>query len=513
MSEYLRKGELLPVKGYDLSIPSVYLKEGFGFPVNMHYERGELRKRDGRTQLGQPTIGNKNIIHLDTFPLSTLEIKLMAHTIKNIMKYNTATSNWDDVTGVDMSGTATDFFDSCTIPEQDLYIFTNYIDNIRKYNNAGVTGVLGGSPPKAKFVEYMAPYLFLGYVNESGLAIPTKGRWCDTNNPELWVGNNAGSQLFTDDATPIRKVKKLANNLFVYKGGMSYRGWLVSTSDIFNFIPHDSSRGLYSPRALSDGNGAHYFMGNQDFHVNNGVRIDDIGGAIREFIFNRLNRTLNENCFSIHVEQFKEVWFFIVVSGETNPTEVWKYKYDLGYWYKDTIPYHLTGTNYKIVRSLTWDDIPTAWDMYAARWDESSGQADAPIQIFGDAAAHAIYRDSLSTSDNGTVITARQESQDYTGLASGNSGKIGPEEDQEWLQMDFWAKGSAVDIYYSTDFGTSWIFVETRTLTSIIEKHTVYVDVISPQIRFRFDSSGNSGFFTFRSMIPYYLDSGEIEKP
>ena len=512
MSEYLRKGELLPVKGYDLSIPSIYLKDGYGFPENMHYERGELRKRDGKSQFGQPTPGNKNIIHLSTFPLSTLAINLMAHTITNILKYNTGANNWDDITGVDMTGGATDFLDDCTIPEFDRYIFTNYIDNIRKYDNSGVTLDLGGQPPKARYCEYITPYLVIANLNENGLAIPTKIRWADTGKPEVWAGVNSGSQLLTDDATPIRRIKKLAGNLFVYKAGMIYRGGLVSTSDVFQFPIHDTSHGLYAPRALVEANSGHAYMGNQDFHINNGIRIDDIGGPIREFIFNRLNRSLNETCFALHVEQYQEVWFFITVSGQTSPTEIWKYAYQTGFWYKDTINPLLTATNYKIIQALTWDQIPIAWDMYPARWDDASGQAGSPIQVFGNNSGLALYRDATRVDDLGSVVTAKQETRDYTGLG-GDGSVIGIEQDQEWMQVDFWAKGTAVNVFYSTDFGDNWTFIEKKTLTKIMERHTTFFNIIAPQVRVKFESPGLNDFFTFRSAIPYYIGSAEVEKP
>ena len=509
---YLRKGELLPVKGQDLSIPSLYLPEGYGFPENMQFERGELRKRDGRSTLGSQAIGAAKILHLATFEQSTGTIRLMIHTKRNLLKYNTSSGLFEDVTGVDFSGGDTDYFDSCTVAESDLYIMTNYADNVRKYEDDKlISEDLGGSPQKAKCCEYMTPYVFLANREEGGLAIPTKGKWCDTGDPENWSTGNAGSQLFTDDTTPIKRVKKLANYLMIYKGGMSYRGRLVSTSDVFDFTILSVDRGLYGPRAIAEAQGIHFYMGTSDFHANNSVRIEDIGGPVREYIFNRVNREAADSCFAVHVEMYKEIWFYITTVGNSHPTEVWKYKYDQNFWYKDTVQNTLTGCNYRVISSLAWDDVPDVWDNQAFKWDDISGQSSAPIQVFGNDVGIVQRLNSTVRNDAGVAIQARQETKDYCGL--GNGGVIGPEQDQRWLQADFWASGTTVDISYSLDFGQTWTFIETKTLTSNMAKHTVYLDIIAPNIRFRFQNDSLTGYFTFRSFIPYYLDSGEIENP
>ena len=44
-------------------------------------------------------------------------------------------------------------------------------------------------------------------------------------------------------------------------------------------------------------------------------------------------------------------------------------------------------------------------------------------------------------------------------------------------------------------------------------KNSVYFDVVSPTIRFKFENLDTMGYFTFRSMIPYYLDANPIERP
>lgn len=514
---YLRKGELLPVKGYNFSVPSTYLPEGHGFPQNMHFFRGEMRKRDGRTKLGNPVIGNHKVMHLGVFRLSDLSVRLMAHTRYNLMRYNTSTKKFDDFTGIDLTGDETKFFDHTVVTENDLYIFTNGVDEIRKFDDSADSSALSAGVI-ARFVEYMSPYLFVADVTEGGLNIPTKGKWSDSGDPTAFASGNAGSKLFTDDPTAIRAAKKLKEFLFIYKEGMTYRGRIVSTSDIFSFNIFDTDQGLYSPRALADGSGQHFFMGLNDFYVNNAARIQSIGRDVREYIFNRLNREKNETCHAVHVAEYKEVWFFITPTGEDWPTEVWKYNYDVGFWYYDTCNSIITASNYKIVETVAWDDLIGTWDEQPQIWDEQAGQADAPIQVFGDKDGIVSYRDPLARDDFGVAFTSRMESRDYTGLPNltrvgDGQTIIGIEEDIEWMQLDLWAKGGCAKIYYSLDYGDSWVFVEEREFTDAIKKHSFFIHVISPQIRFKAENDQSGETFYIRAWIPYYLDAGQIEEP
>lgn len=510
---YLRKAELMPVKGIDLSVPSTYLPEGRSFPENMMYLRGEMKKRDGTSTFGGITTGAHKVLHLSAFETSTGVTYFLRHTRYNVEKYNTGSSAYDNITGIDLTGTETDFFSSAVVTEYDNYVFTNYVDAIRKWTTAGNTQVLGGTPPKARYLEYMTPYLILANVEEGGTAIPTKVRWSDTGDIENWTTGNAGSQLLTDEPSAIRGLKQMGDFVFFYKEKSIYRGRQVASSDVFSIDPFDFDKGLYAPRTLVSAEGVHFYMGLNDFHLNNGIRINPIGNDVREYVFNRLDRQKNTSCHALYNSQLKEIWFFITVSGQSYPTEIWKYRYDLGFWYKDTIQNVLSAAEYKIVTSLVWDSAIGTWDSQTVPWDDMSGQADSPTIILGRDDGYTYRVDPRTHNDNSQKFSGKLETRDFTGLPPSGSGVIGIEEDQRWLQLDLWAKGTAVKVYYSTDFGDSWEYIKSITLTSSFVKYTCYFDIISPNIRFKFENEDSEGYFTLRSFIPYYLGSGEIPNP
>lgn len=504
---FLRKPQLQPVKGIDLSTPSTYLGDGNNYPQNLQLFRGDLKKRDGRSFMGDVSLGAQKILHLATFELTTGSIRLIRHTKTNVQKFNPNSRKWNDITGVDTQGGELDIPSSCVVTESDLYLFCDGVGPIRKYDDGVATATLGGNPPLAKCIEYITPYVLIGNLTDSGLAIPSKIQWCNTGLPEVWSGGNSGSQLLSDEPSAIRAIKKMRDYGFAYKEKSVYRGSKVSSAAVFNFGgPFSSGKGLYSPRAISDTGDAHYYMGLNDFHFNDGVRITDIGGPIREYLFNRLNRSRNVTCHSLHVEYYKEIWFFVTVTGQSWPTEVWKYNYAYDFWYFDTVVNCITAANYKQTKSRTWDEAVGTWDQQITTWDDQQGTAEAPIQIFGFDSGFCGQLDSSIITDMGQPINSLLDTKDFTGLVHN-----GIEYDTRWLQFDAWASGETLKLSYSTDYGATWKFIKEKPLKGSVEKITFFFDIIAKHIRFRLQAEGPTSRLTLRAFTPYFL--GDAEDP
>lgn len=502
---FLRKAQLMPVKGIDLSVPSSWLPDNQHFPYNVRLYRGELYKREGKSYLGQVSTGAHELLHHDTFETSLGVQHLIRMTRLDVERYNTATSAWLNITGAALTGANTNFFSSVTDPADDLFIFTNYIDRPRKIGIAGGNStVLGGTTTfKAKYVEYVNPYVIFANLNEGGTEIPNKARWSDTSSPEVYTGGNSGSQLFVDEPSVIRGMKKLRDLIFIYKEKSIYRGYKVSTASIFDFGgPFTVGKGILSGRTIVDIGDAHIYMGLNDFHLNDGVRIQDIGGPIREYLFNRINRSKYETIHAMHYEPYKEVWFFVTITGQSWPTEVWKYNYQLGFWYQDTISNCISATSYKIVSDLAWDDIIPAWDDSPWAWDDRSGQANMPNPVFGMDTGFTLSLDSTKKNDIASAYTGRLVTKDYTGVYT--NGEIA--RDTRFLQMDVWARGDTLKLFYSTDEGTNWTYIGEMTLNvAETQKYTFWFDVLAEKIRFKFENAESDEAFVIRSFQPYYV--------
>lgn len=504
---FLREAQPLMVKGIDFTVPSTFLPPGHAFPQNMHYEKGEIRKRDGKSTVGGVTLGAQKILHLFVAEDSAQSQTLFRFTKQNIEKYVSGSDTYSNVTGADLTGAETNFFDTAVVAESDVMVSCNYVDNLRKTNlvSGGNSSDVGGAPPKSKYVEYMTPYLLIAHLIDSGTKLPWTIRWSDSGNYQKWNGGNAGSIVLSHEPSAIRALKKLGNQVMCYKEKSIYRGNAVSTSAIFDFGgPFITDEGLYAPRGIAASDGVHYFMGLNDFYINDGVRRTSIGKAVRDHVFTRLDRALNETCFALPVEIYKEIWFFVTISGQSWPTEIWKYRRDLDLWYFDTIASATAAVNYKVVSSLTWDQASGTWNDQTSFWDAQSGSADSPIQVFGFTNGITLKRNENVVNDNGVAVAAYLETKDFSGFQVG-----GREHDVEWLQMELWARGNPFKVYYSTDYGTNWNFITTVTPTATTQRYDVFFDIFSPTIRFKFENLDAGKTFTLQNFTPYYIDDGE----
>src|SRR3990167_219247 len=508
MSDLLRSPDLTIEKGIDFSIPSVYLGQGKNFPQNFQLYRGEMQKREGRSVLGGIMLGGQKVLHLGVLELTGGTQRLIRHSKQNVERWNAGAEAWEDITGLggDLTGTELDFTQSTVVTESDLYLFTQRKDAIKKYGDSGQIADLGGSPPKAKTIEYLSPYVMIGNVLSGATELPQKVQWCDTGAPEVWSGGNSGSALLSDEPSFIKRIKKLYDYAFIYKEKSVYRGRQVGGSSIFDFGgPFYEGKGIAAARAIAGNGSSDFYMGLFDFHENNAVRINDIGAPVREFIFNRLNRARIETCFSIHVELYKEVWFYITTVGADWPNEVWKYNYERGFWYFDTVKNCLTAANYKQTVSLTWNTYKKKWSEAVGTWNTVGGLSDALFQVFGYEDGFVDRVDPSVSNDRGVSVSAKIETKDYTGLLH-----RGIEEDSRFQQFDVWASGRGkLKLSYSLDYGSSWIYVGENDLPTTTEKITFWFDVIAKHIKFRLQVDGLNDTASIRSFTPYFLTGVE----
>lgn len=503
----LRKGVVMPVKGIDYSIPSTFISDQSGFPKNMYYYRGELRKRPGKTLVGSAIAGGQ-IMGLAKLELNT-GIKYLIRTSKTkIEKYNTSSLVWQAISASDFSGGDDDFFSFATVTEDGLLIISNGVNLIRKWPGYGNTAALGGSPPKAKYMTYLSPYLLLAHIDDGVNVNPWKVQWPDTGNCQKWTGGNSGADVLGDEPSPIQNIMKLNEYAAVYKKESLWLGQKVSTTDIFDFNCIRTGIGLASPRAVAEAEGQHYFMALNDFYVWNGMQPNSIGASVRDEVFDKVDRNKMNRCFAIHVQELTEIWFFIIISGDTWPKEVWKYNYRNGFWYVDTCSELTAAIKWEKILSESWDDDNGAkiWDEALDLWDAGDSIADWEEVVFGNKDGNTMKLDYTKADDLGVTVDGVFETKDFIG----NSLEL----KSRWLQIDFWSRGSSgakLYVDYSIDGGSTWTNIPYSSSKAYIEltekpvQYNVYFDVYASEIRFRARNSESGEIFYIKAFFPYYL--------
>lgn len=505
----LRKGILLPVAGVDFAKPATFISDQHGFPTNMRYDRGLLRKRPGKTLLGSQIADTTQIMGLGKLELAGGTKHLVRASKTKLERYNTGTSAWASISNTDFTGGNEDFFQFATVTESGLLIITNGFDRLRKWSGSGNNAALGGSPPYAKYLTYLSPYLILGYTNDGVSNEPWRTAWCDTDAPEIWTGGNSGEALFSDEPSPIQNVAKLNEFCAVYKKQSLGLLRKVDPPDIFQPITVKTGVGLGAPRAFADAEGSHYFMGQNDFFVWNGIRVESIGNPVREEVFSRINREKINRCWALHIQELNEIWFAVVISGEDWPTEIWKYNYRLGYWFFDTCASLTCGITYERVNTLAWDDAVGTWDEQQTAWDAGVTVASWEDTILGRADGYTDQLDYTTTNDNQLAVSAFFITKDFVGEQL--------EVSERWLQFNVWAKGPGkLYVDYSTDFGSTWTSIPYKSsqayvdLDGTMRQYEFYLDTWAPQIRFRLRNAEVGETFYLQALYPFYVSREEI---
>lgn len=475
---FLKKGIFLPSRGIDHSRPATFLNDENGFPQNMTFDKGDIRSRYGRSLFGSAAISGGQVMGYGKLELASGSKYLLRASKTDLEKYNILTDVWDDIAVTPFTGGNDDYFDFAVVSESDLIVIANGVNNLRKWTGEGNQQALGGSPGIAKTLCYLSPYLLAGNLIEDGEANPWKVKWTNNDAPEDWSGGNAGSQILSNsgDNSGVRRLLRLNEYAAGYKENSLWLGRL-DVSDAVNFECVKTGIGLYGKNSVAEGpQGIHYFMGQNDFYAWDGTSPIDIGKSIRDYVFAKsyLDKSKAARFFAVHHAAQKEIWFHVVPTGQTYCSEVWKYNYQYGIWYYDTVTTLTAGIDFT-------DD--NAVDRV----------------ILGDSDGYSYEEDTDTWDDNSVAVSCRLDTKDFTD---------GFERMQRWLQIQFWAKGvGTIYVDYSIDRGTNWTSLSSATLQNTMPTApiTMYFDIIASHIRFRFRNASSEEYFYLRKFYPFYL--------
>ena len=166
---------------------------------------------------------------------------------------------------------------------------------------------------------------------------PMLVRWSDQENPYEWVPaitNQAGEFTLTHGsfimgAIPTRQEILVWTNSALYS--MQYLGAPYVWG--FNIMMDNIS--VMSPNSMITVNNVTYWMGVDKFYMYSG-RVETLPCALRQYIFNDINKDQSFQVFAGGNEGYNEVWWFYV-SNSSNATEVDKY---VIYNYLDRVWYY-----------------------------------------------------------------------------------------------------------------------------------------------------------------------------
>jgi hypothetical protein len=502
----LKKGSILLNKGIDVSQPAEYIDDSsLRNSINFEIKRNVISKRAGETELGS--------VHASA-PTEIMTGRLFVREgtkynirvgLDKIERYNTATSAWVDITGSDLTGTTTDLHDTAVplLSSKRILCIANGIDAIRKWNASGNTADLGGTPPVAKFIQEYKSYLVCANI-AGGTDVSQRVQWSDTADPENWSTGNSGSVDLIEDGQDITGLNVFGDYVAVHKRNSIYLGYLVSSTDIFQFNRKSTGSGTVANNSIVNlPSGEQIFLASDGLRVFNGISAPLIQSPINDEIRDELNPEYDYKAWGVLVKEKDEVWIGIPLTGQTTGETVYKFNYVTRILYKDTRTNATVSWLGAASASKSWDDYAAGetWDTESNRWNERSLSQDSDQVNIGHVDGSVTVVDESARSDDGSNINGYFVTKDF---------QSSQDVIARWKKLELWAKGGTVTVEYSIDGGDSWTEMSTSpfTLTTDYPDYTspdiFYFDVIASKIRFRFSNDTSDESLAIKQFIIEY---------
>ena len=499
-----KKGAILLIEGLDVSKPAEFISERAS-PDNQNFtvHRALLTKRVGTVASGV-SLGEEVMIGTEfSREGSNYNIRIGLTKIqRNIAE------TWTDIGHEDFSGTSDDIFD-IAIPllgGKQILVVTNGIDPMRKWEASGDTAVLGGDPPVAKFIQEYKTYLVGAHIL-GGTDVDTRVQWSDTANPEEWADGNAGAKDLEEDGGEITGMNIFGNYLCIHKDKSIYLGYLVDTTAVFRFDRKATGAGTCANNSIVNfPTGEQGFLAPDGLRIFNGITATLIDGFINDEIRDSINNEKRHKAFSVLVREQDEAWFFIPTGAST--FVCYKFNYVTRVLYKDLRLGASAAWRSGQSTSITWDMAVGTWDTQIERWNSSSFAADFPLIYIGFDNGDVEVVNNSSSDDAGEPILSFWESKDFM--------EIGPDGAPtgnllRWQELELYAKGTSIQVEYSTDAGQTWNEMLGSPTTLMDEFPTdyepliYYFDVVSSMVRFRFSNNELGGTLFIKQFLAGYL--------
>ena len=505
---YQKKGSILLIEGIDTSKPAEYINsQAVRNSENFELSRDVLTKRTGTSVLGSVVAGTDlEIMH--GAELTREGVKYNVRVSPDKIQYQNSATTWSDITGsvggeAVLTAANTDLV-SMAVPllsGKRILCVTNGINDIRKWTGTGNTAVLGGSPPKAKFIQEYKTYLVCANI-AGGTDISQRVQWSDTADPEEWSTGNSGTVDLEEDGGDITGLNLYGNYLAVHKTSSIYLGYLVNTTDIFRFDRKATGSGTVAHNTIVNiPTGEQVFLASDGIRVFNGITAPRIPSFVNDEIRDMLSAEFSYRSWAVLVKEKDEVWFGMPIGSQEWGETVYKFNYKKGTVLKDTRSGASAGWLGTNSTSSTWDDMEQTWDQCTDRWN-NVGLAGESDQInIGDNVGYTVKVDSTQLDDNSNNINAVIETGDFQHSQDVIS---------RWLRLELWAKGDTVTVEYSTDQGESWTAMGASpfTLSSVYPPLTspdvFYFDVVGSTIRFRFSNNTSDESLSIKQFIVGY---------
>lgn len=462
--------------------------------VNVEFDRRAVWKARGTASFaGTATTA------VNGTPMSVIysNSNLVVVTTTKVYRYNSATDAMVDITdaGGPLTSDQDDAVDWCHISDQ--LIITNNTDQMRTWSYTGLIGKLTNtSAYRPKAIAPFGGRLCLFNVIESGTANALRCRWSAVDAPTSWGGSAAGSadlEFSFLGGDSIQRALLLGNVLVLYGlDSIAVQTYLGRVTDPFAWSGAVTDVGLVAPRALlAVDDNTHIFLGKDDVYVYKGGRtVEGIGTSIKDELFDVISHEYKSRSFMTLTRERELLRLFVPTLGSSSPDTYYELNVKTGVWSKGTRSYTCGGV-WTRTSTITVDGLPGTVGALAGRISDYAGQRYAGRGIYGNSSGVLSEEDITTTTLNGTAFISDWETKDFS---SGDH--VG--DYTTWLDFNFEAFGTSVEVSYSVDGGSTWTLLEDVTLSAVWATYRLSFRVTSDMIRFRMRSDESTSHFAMR---------------
>lgn len=279
--------------------------------------------------------------------------------------YLAGTTTWTD-----LSGAAT--FNASTTNRWsfaqfgDVTLASNKGDTIQARTSGDFADV-SGSAPQAAFIETVNQFVFAANVNDGvdkpdGWACSALGDYTDWTAS---IATQAANGRLTDTPGPFTGLKRLHDNIVLYKRNAIYVGTYVGPDVIWSFQLSSAEVGAVSNSSVAAVEYAHYFMGPDDFYIFDGTRPIPFGATVKETVYADLDKSALHLCTTLVDRKNTRLYFFYPSEGNggyANKCVV--YNYRTKRWGRDDRSVEATGDY--VTAGTTYADVGTYYSTYGS---------------------------------------------------------------------------------------------------------------------------------------------------
>ncbi len=488
-----------PLRGLRLDVPSSLMEDQFSTNSwNVTLGEEDVQVRYGVSRIGKNLPLDGQVLKIEQVKDSDGTLYTVVFTTEDIYSLGVE-QEWESILpeGIDWSPTLDSGINT------EFFKFTLLITN-------GINRPLEWTPgePEVEEIDNTEDFVFrsahafysrvvYALATENGQPAGERVWWSD-------LGTYDEFDTFVDLIdTPgrIMGIMPLGESLVIYKRSSIILANYMGGQSVFSFDTRVADTGLISPRGVADIGDRHLFLAHDNVYEFSGGRIaKPIGDAVRPLMPRLIDDDAIER--SIAIRHGAEI-FFIVPVQSALPDTCYIYNWHRDSWYAYNM--EMTGVGYyRDTEAKTIEDLgDTPIGELGGLIGDFGGMSVRPRLVLGTEDGMVYSHTPSALKDDNEPIEAMWDSKDL--VFDEHKARINR---YRWLEFD--ARGTYVETYYSTNSGRRWNRIGSVELTNDFEWYRLPFDDSSRQIRIRFYSGTAGGRFALRTFKIRFREGARI---